>query len=36
MNDDATKALEYVFGLMQDALLDGKKKTAKSEGMKQI
>lgn len=29
MNDDATKALEYVLDLMQQAILEGKKKTSK-------
>jgi small subunit ribosomal protein S2 len=31
MNDDATKALEYVLGLIKEALLEGKKKVAKKE-----
>ncbi len=31
MNDDASKALEYVLDLMQQAILEGKKKTSKKK-----
>jgi small subunit ribosomal protein S2 len=31
MNDDASKALEYVLDLMQQAILEGQKKTSKKK-----
>ena len=34
MNDDATKALYYVLGLMGDAVMEGKKKTTKTKKTK--
>lgn len=35
MNDDATKALEYVLGLIREALLEGKKKVKKEVKIKE-